>query len=538
MEVGVRWINAAADSLKRRAPGFKQLWRARKHIKLLQRELMLLKDRVGTLEKRLADEALHSSALEPMQDPEPWSEPDGPRPQPLTVSYRDVPIFIISFNRVSCLRQLIDWLLSHGYRRIFVVDNASTYPPLLSYYETIERAGMTVIRLGENVGSRALWERNVLQTVGVTSEFVCTDSDVVPAASCPGTVVQHLQGLLNRYPEVPKVGLALRLDSVPTHFRHRAAVLRWEAQFWRRPAARGLMAAEVDTTFALYRPGRGHGQGTKNLRTTYPYLGDHLGWYVDSDHPSEEDRFYAATARMDVTNWSGSELGSVAQGLKEVRPARLMHLGCGKDVFPGWLNVDLHQDDSVRQVDLDTLGNAFADLSDNSFDGFYGCHIFEHLRNSLNLMQELYRLAKPGACTVLRMPYGSSNDAFEDPTHHRPLFEGSFVYYGQPAYSRADYNYTADWAVERVNLVLWPEVFALSPEARLRKLRHSRNTVQEMIVHLRAIKPARPRDLALLTWPTPEFSLSDLDFQAKFDPIDPAPASRDTPHAAQSARSA
>jgi hypothetical protein len=59
-----------------------------------------------------------------------------------------------------------------------------------------------------------------------------------------------------------------------------------------------------------------------------------------------------------------------------------------------------------------------------------------------------------------------------------------------------------------------------------------------MIVHLRAIKPARPRDLALLTWPTPEFSLSDLDFQAKFDPIDPAPASRDTPHAAQRARSA
>jgi hypothetical protein len=96
---------------------------------------------------------------------------------------------------------------------------------------------------------------------------------------------------------------------------------------------------------------------------------------VDSDHPSEEDRFYAATARIDVTNWNGSELGSVAQGLKEVRPARLIHLGCGKDVFPGWLNVDLHQDDSVRQVDLDALGNAFADLSDNSFDGFYGCHI-------------------------------------------------------------------------------------------------------------------------------------------------------------------
>jgi SAM-dependent methyltransferase len=483
---------------------------------------MLLKDRVGALEQKLADEALHSSAPERMQNAEPWHEPEGPRQPPLTVSYQDVPIFIISFNRVSCFRQLMDWLLRHGYRRIFVIDNASTYPPLLSYYETIERSGVTVIRLGENVGSRALWERNILQTVGVKSEFVCTDSDVVPAAFCPGTVVQHLQGLLKRYPEVPKVGLALRLDLIPTHFRHRAAVLKWEAQFWRRPAARGLMAAEVDTTFALYRPGGGHGQGATNLRTTYPYLGEHLGWYVDSSHPSEEDRFYAATARMDITNWNGGEIGSVSEGLKQVREARLMHLGCGKDVFPGWLNVDLHPDESVRQVDLDGIGTAFADLADNSFDGFYGCHIFEHLRNSLPLMQELYRLAKPGARMVLRVPYGSSNDASEDPTHHRSLFEGSFVYYGQPAYSRADYNYTGDWAVERVNLVLWPDVFGLPPEARLLRVRDSRNTVQEMIVHLRAIKPARPQDLALLTWPTAEFSLTDLDFQAKFDAIDSA----------------
>lgn len=46
--------------------------------------------------------------------------------RPLKLPYRDVPIFIISFNRVSCLRQLIEWLSRHGYRRIFVIDNAST----------------------------------------------------------------------------------------------------------------------------------------------------------------------------------------------------------------------------------------------------------------------------------------------------------------------------------------------------------------------------------------------------------------------------
>jgi len=172
--------------------------------------------------------------------------------------------------------------------------------------------------------------------------------------------------------------------------------------------------------------------------------------------------------------------------------------------------------ESVRAVDLDALGDAFSDLADSSFDGFYGSHVFEHLNNSLRLMDELYRIAKPKARMVLRVPYGSSNDAHEDPTHRRALFEGSFVYYAQPAYSRADYDYIGDWAIERVKLVLWPDIFTLPSESRSDMLRRNRNTVQEMIVHMRAIKPARPRDLALLEWPTPEFIHTDLDLDVNF----------------------
>jgi hypothetical protein len=143
------------------------------------------------------------------QSTPPSTEAENTPARPLALPYRDVPIFINSFNRVSCLRQLIEWLQSNEYCRIFVIDNASTYQPLLAYYGTIETTGVTVIRLGENVGSRALWERNVLGMVGVTSEFVYTDSDVVPAASCPGSVVQHLQGLLNAYPYIVPYGPTL-----------------------------------------------------------------------------------------------------------------------------------------------------------------------------------------------------------------------------------------------------------------------------------------------------------------------------------------
>jgi ubiquinone/menaquinone biosynthesis C-methylase UbiE len=62
-------------------------------------------------------------------------------------------------------------------------------------------------------------------------------------------------------------------------------------------------------------------------------------------------------------------------------------------------------------------------VDDNSIDGFFMCHVFEHIDNTLAMMQELYRVAKPNARFVIRLPHGASNDAFEDPTHQRPYFQ-------------------------------------------------------------------------------------------------------------------
>ena len=124
----------------------------------------------------------------------------------LAVFCRDIPIFINSFNRLACLQRLVTWLHAHHHRRIHIIDNASTYPPLLAYYRDVERVGLRVIRLGENVGSRALWERDILGVTGVDGEYIYTDSDVVPALFCPGDAIAHLRGVLTANPEVQKVG--------------------------------------------------------------------------------------------------------------------------------------------------------------------------------------------------------------------------------------------------------------------------------------------------------------------------------------------
>ena len=54
-------------------------------------------------------------------------------------NWRYVPIFINARDRLGVLKKLIDWLLDAGYRNLIILDNNSTYPPLLEYYNKLER---------------------------------------------------------------------------------------------------------------------------------------------------------------------------------------------------------------------------------------------------------------------------------------------------------------------------------------------------------------------------------------------------------------
>ncbi|MCA9313847.1 hypothetical protein KDA08_06065, partial [Candidatus Saccharibacteria bacterium] len=55
----------------------------------------------------------------------------------LRVHYsNDIPVFIINRDRYEPLLKLIAWLGDEGLKNIHIVDNASTYPPLMKYYES------------------------------------------------------------------------------------------------------------------------------------------------------------------------------------------------------------------------------------------------------------------------------------------------------------------------------------------------------------------------------------------------------------------
>jgi SAM-dependent methyltransferase len=172
---------------------------------------------------------------------------------------------------------------------------------------------------------------------------------------------------------------------------------------------------------------------------------------------------------------------------------RKLNVGCGRNVLEGWINMDSQKLPGIDVIaDLDRCRDVPLPFEDNSIDTFLLSHVIEHIHDQLSMMQELHRIAKPGAIATVRTPYGSSDDAFEDPTHVRQMFLNSFGYFSQPFYWRADYGYRGDWKVNQITLIVsQKENAGLSGDQILQKVHMLRNVVREMVVELVAVKPIR-----------------------------------------------
>lgn len=241
--------------------------------------------------------------------------------RPLVRDAADVPVFVISRDRLTPLRQLVAWLEQIGVEEIYVLDNASAYEPLLEWYEASPH---TIVRLGENFGKLALWRAPGVLDLARERPFVYTDPDVVPDPACPSDALQRFGELLDRYRLPAKAGFGLRIDDLPAQYRHRDAVVAAEAGFWQWPLERGAYWAPIDSTFALYRPQSEWSQ--EAIRTGTPYVARHTSWYLDLDHPSEEDAFYRARVETQV-HWVEDDLGPyLAERALSQRPSATTRL--------------------------------------------------------------------------------------------------------------------------------------------------------------------------------------------------------------------
>lgn len=92
---------------------------------------------------------------------------------------------------------------------------------------------------------------------------------------------------------------------MPDHFINKEKVIEHESRFWTREVEPGIYKADIDTTFALYRP---YCKGVASIyqevyRTGRPYIIKHLPWYVDTNNMSDEELYYVNNISQS-THWS------------------------------------------------------------------------------------------------------------------------------------------------------------------------------------------------------------------------------------------
>lgn len=223
------------------------------------------------------------------------------------MNYFLTPVFLIAYNRLLPLQQVVGWLEKAGYRNIHIIDNASTYPPLV---EWLAQSPHHVHRMDTNYGHLVLWDSGQFDHIIKQQNFVLTDCDVLPDAACPVNVVEQLATILERYPNFTKVGLSLRIDDLPEHYNLKQKVIDWESPFWEHPLEGGtLYEAAVDTTFAYYRPGIAPSDPRwwRSLRTAAPLTAQHLPWYADTSAPTEEDIYYQKNLKEMSSQWSTTD---------------------------------------------------------------------------------------------------------------------------------------------------------------------------------------------------------------------------------------
>ena len=90
-----------------------------------------------------------------------------------------------------------------------------------------------------------------------------------------------------------------------------------------------------------------------------------------------------------------------------------LHLGCGPNILPGWLNTDIEPSDVIAYLDLTER----FPLEDDTFDYVFSEHAIEHVQyaQGIGMLREAFRVLRPGGKIRVVTPDFAFLKALHDP---------------------------------------------------------------------------------------------------------------------------
>lgn len=203
-----------------------------------------------------------------------------------------VPVFLICRDIVSWPKAMVPHIRRMGGEPI-VIDNASTYGPLLDWYA---EKPCEVVRLEENVGHHSPWLCGAVSHYTPQDGYYVVSDPDLNIEYCPDETIQHLRNLLDRYPQIAKAGLSIEISDLPPESPVYHNAIGWETKFWQQKADWQCYAAPIDTTFAVYSLRRRIPLESplfmRAVRAERPFTCQHLPFYLTVNNFSHELWYY------------------------------------------------------------------------------------------------------------------------------------------------------------------------------------------------------------------------------------------------------
>lgn len=222
-----------------------------------------------------------------------------------------IPAYIINYDRLTTTRRMVEYLSRVPGVKPVVIDNDSSYPPLLEWYAT---GPCEVVQLGRNVGHLAPWSEKIVDRFG-GQYYIVTDSDLI-IDHIPRNFIGVLQRGLLQNRTIYKCGFGLEIKDLPDTGLARVARY-WERSKWRNKRGPGYFFAPTDSTFALYSKERKAQHPSPSFfwayRTDYPYVAKHAPWYITKETVSEEE-LYIMEHHAQTSDWNNfvrTEIGQI-----------------------------------------------------------------------------------------------------------------------------------------------------------------------------------------------------------------------------------
>ena len=221
---------------------------------------------------------------------------------------KNIPIVILNRDRLYPLIEQVTVLKSKGYTNIIVIDNQSTYLPLIEWYAKGE---VEVFHNNLTENSCHAFRDLVLQghpkfTNIISDWYVFNDSDIIPLDNVPEDFIEDLKNYAIHHNKT-KVGMSIKIDDLDMSYQLNQWVYSYESTYWTNAIIDNgieLYPHPIDTTFAIHAPNTLPTWSNDTLRVGIPYIAKHAPFYYNPENLPEDEKYYLTHMNRNSSNWS------------------------------------------------------------------------------------------------------------------------------------------------------------------------------------------------------------------------------------------